>query len=375
MKNDLNQDKNELRVSTLELFFDLVFVFTITQLTVFVEHHLSLIGILKATAIFTLLYWMYSGYSWLTNQVPPNALSRRVLLLGGMAAFLTCALAIPNAFDKSALAFAVSYSLVVLVHSCLYALEHRATVWRFVPFNLIGAICLIAAAFTNESIQVALWGVAIGLLFLVTALLAGNISDQKSSGYNLQPGHFVERHGLLLIIAFGESIIAIGISLGRVEFTPIVSFSAVLGLVLISSLWWLFFTSDQVWSERRLHAVPVKDKVRLALLGYYFTFIPIMLGIVCLSAGLGHAVSHITHTLPSEFALLLGSGTALYLLGISAFRGVFDLHPVFIRVVGAICAIATYWAGVGCSALIQVVLLIIIVMLLIFVESWFPENA
>ena len=120
------------RVAFVELFFDLVFVFTITQLTALVEEHLSLLGVVRAGLVFVVMYWMYSGYAWLTNQVPPATTDRRLLLVCGMAAFLICALAIPHAFDRTALAFSLGYVLVVLVHSGLYAQAHGATVWRFV---------------------------------------------------------------------------------------------------------------------------------------------------------------------------------------------------------------------------------------------------
>src|SRR5262245_61975023 len=139
----------ELRVSTLELFFDLVFVFTITQLTALIEHDLSWHGVAGAGLIFVVTYWMYAGYAWLTNQVPPTTTPRRLLLVCGMAAFLICALAIPRAFERDARAFAVGYVLVVLVHSGLYAETHGASVWRFVPFNLLGAACLVGAAFLD----------------------------------------------------------------------------------------------------------------------------------------------------------------------------------------------------------------------------------
>jgi low temperature requirement protein LtrA len=151
----------------LELFFDLVFVFTITQLSALVEEHLSLLGVVRAGLGFLVMYWMYSGYAWLTNQVPPATTDRRLLLVCGMAAFLICALAIPHAFDRTALAFSLGYVLVVLVHSGLYAQAHGATVWRFVPLNLLGAACHIAAPLSPE--HAILLGLGTALYLLGTA--------------------------------------------------------------------------------------------------------------------------------------------------------------------------------------------------------------
>src|SRR5215467_13643398 len=136
----------ELRVSSLELFFDIVFVFTITQLTSLLARQLSLTGAVQVFLIFVVLFWMYGGYAWLTNQVPPVSATRRLLLIAGMAAFFVCAMAVPRAFADAGLPFGLGYLLVVLVHSGLYAQVHGRVVLRFVPFNFAGAACLIAAS-------------------------------------------------------------------------------------------------------------------------------------------------------------------------------------------------------------------------------------
>ncbi len=368
MTSNLESRQDNQRVSTLEIFFDLVFVFTVTQLTVFVEHNLSLTGLVKTAAIFTLIYWMYSGYAWLANQAPPDTIPRRITLIFGMAAFFICALAIPHAFDQSALAFSVGYLFVVIVHSFLYAVEHQANVWRFVPLNILGAVFLIGAAIAPEDFQIILWCIALGISLFVT-YLASKVSEANSSGYNLKAEHFVERHGLLLIITFGESIIAIGIALGKVELTPNAYSSAIMGLILVAAMWWMFFHSDQSNSEHRMHTVPVERKVKLALQGYYFAFIPVILGIVLLSAGFAHAAAHIMHPIDNSTALLISCGTGFYLLGLSGFRYVFGLRPVIPRIVFSLLAFSTYWAGLNWSALAQVGLLIAIVLLALITES------
>jgi low temperature requirement protein LtrA len=359
---------DELRVSNLELFFDLVFVFTVTQLTALVEHHLSPLGVARAAMVFVILYWMYSGYAWLTNQVPPTTTSRRLLLVCGMGAYLVCALAIPGAFDHTALAFALGYLLVVLVHSGMYALTHGRGVWRFVPPNLIGAGCLVAAAFVGGWARYALWAATV-LLHYATTLLAGRVRETRSSGYAIRPGHFVERHGLLLIVAFGESIVAIGIALSRVELTLPVFGAAVLGLALAAALWWSYFIPEPDRSERVLVDAPVAARVRVALAGFFYSFIPILFGIVLLAAGLGHAVGHIAEPLAMGHAVLLGAGTALYLLGTAAFRLVFGIRPLGTRAAAAALAGLTPIAGAGISALAQVALLLAIAAALLVVEA------
>ena len=367
------REHGEVRVSTLELFFDLVFVFTITQLTALVEHHLSLLGVARAGLVFVVLYWMYSGYAWLTNQVSPTSTSRRLLLVCGMAAFLICALAIPQAFEQTAFAFSLGYVLVVLVHSGLYAQAHGATVWRFVPLNLLGAACLVGAAFVGGWERYALWVAAVVLHYATTSL-AGRVRESRSAGFAVRADHFVERHGLLLIVVFGESIVAIGIALAEAELTLEVYGAAVLGLALAAALWWSYFITDPDRSERALVAAPVAARVRLAIAGYFYAYIPILFGIVVLAAGLGHAVSHIADPLPPEYAILLGVGTALYLLGTATFRLVFGIQPVAIRLVAVAVAAATALAGVAVSALVQVGLLIATVVGVLAVELVVGER-
>jgi low temperature requirement protein LtrA len=360
-------EHDELRVSNLELFFDLVFVFAITQLTALIEHHPSLPGVAGAALVFVVMYWMYGGYAWLTNQVPPTTTPRRLLLVCGMAAFLICALAIPRAFDRSALAFGIGYVLVVLVHSGLYAETHGASVWRFVPFNLLGAACLIGAAFVAGWLRYALWAATIALHY-ATALLAGRVREAQSAGYGVRADHFVERHGLVMLIVFGESIVAIGIALAEVELTLEVYGAAILGLALAAALWWSHFMGDPERSEAALVAAPLAARVQLALAGYFYAYIPILFGIVVLAAGLGHAVRHIAAPLAAPPAIFLAAGTALYLLGTAAFRLVFGIRPVTWRLAAVAVAGATALAGMGVSALLQVSLLIAIVVGLLTIE-------
>src|SRR6187401_6685 len=151
MTKDENQDLplEESRVTTLELFFDLVFVFTLTQLTALLSTSLSWERLLQSFLIFIVLFWMYGGYVWLTNSVPPVTADRQLLLIAGMSAFLICALAIPNAFQEADLAFGMGYLIVIVVHSFMYARVVGLKVARFVPMNFLAAAAIIAAGFAG----------------------------------------------------------------------------------------------------------------------------------------------------------------------------------------------------------------------------------
>src|SRR5512145_155664 len=160
----------ESRVTALELFFDLVFVFTLTQLTALLSESLSWERLLQSFLIFIILFWMYGGYVWLTNSVPPVTAGRQLLLIAGMGAFLICALAIPNAFRDTGLAFGIGYLIVIIVHSFMYL---RAVGWkaaRFVPMNFVSAGMVIAAGFVEGSTRYLFWLLAIAM-HVITSFL------------------------------------------------------------------------------------------------------------------------------------------------------------------------------------------------------------
>jgi low temperature requirement protein LtrA len=228
-------DIEESRVTTLELFFDLVFVFTLTQLSALLSRSLSWESLLQSGLIFSVLFWMYGGYVWLTNSVPPVTWSLQLLLIAGMAAFLICALAIPHAFQDTGLAFGIGYLIVICVHSFLYVRAVGLKMARFVPMNFLSAATVIAAGFMDGAIRYGLWFLAIAVHVVTSFIGTGRRFD-------IRVNHFVERHGLLLLITLGESIIAIGA--GSLILSLPFIIAAVLGLLLTAALWWIYFARD-----------------------------------------------------------------------------------------------------------------------------------
>src|ERR1051325_6352334 len=158
----IDLEVEESRVTSLELFFDLVFVFTLTQLTALLSRSLSWESLLQSFLIFIVLFWMYGGYVWLTNSVPPVTAGRQLLLFAGMAAFLICALAIPNAFQDGDVAFGVGYLIVIVVHSFMYVRAVGLKVARFVPMNFLAAGAILASGFVAGAARYWLWIAAIG---------------------------------------------------------------------------------------------------------------------------------------------------------------------------------------------------------------------
>jgi low temperature requirement protein LtrA len=362
------EDREDLRVSTLELFFDLVFVFTLTQLSSLLQHDISPTGAVRVVLIFIVLFWMYGGYVWLTNHVPPVVTSRRLLLICGMAAFLVCALSIPRAFGADGLTFGLGYVFVVVIHAGLYANAFGPAVLRFVPLNLLGALCVVAAGALDGPVKDALWVAPIALQY-IASVLTRHADEGSRAAFDLQAGHFVERHGLLLIVAFGESVVAIGIGIGAAPLTPTTIATAVLALILAAALWWLYFGEDERQGEETLAAAPLERRVVMALNAYFYSFIPILLGVITLAAGVKLAVGLVEARLPIGPSLILAGGVALYLAGDVAYRLALGIRPVAYRLAGVIGALGVTMLGVAASAVAEIVGLVAIVLIVVAVEQ------
>jgi low temperature requirement protein LtrA len=345
------------RVSTLELFFDLVFVFTITQLTAVISDDPTLRGLLRVALMLGVIFYMYGGYAWMTNAVAADRAARRLLLLGGMAGFLVLALAIPRAFSEGDVAFGIAYLVVVCIHTGLYSrTTERLTVralLRLAPFNLLSALLVLAAVVVEGTAAYLLWAAAFALEW-VSPRLAG------TGGFRIAPAHFVERHGLVVIVALGESIVAIGIGAADLPVDLPLASVAVLGLLLAACLWWAYFGGDDTRAERALAAVPDDHRGWTAIQAFGYCHLLMLLGIITLAAGLKDAIGHAFDPLDLPHALLLSGGTALFLVGDALFRRTLRLGPSTYRLAAATLALATIPLGLATSALAQLAVLLLI---------------
>ncbi|MEU3840425.1 low temperature requirement protein A [Streptomyces sp. NPDC028635] len=365
------------RVTTLELFFDLVFVFTLTQLTVLLTGDLSFATAGRVALILMVLFWMYGAYAYLTNQVPPDRPSRRLLLMLGMGAFLVCALAIPRVFDDTGVVFGLGFLGVVVVHTALYTRSHgRDTIWYGVP-NALAAMSVTAAGLVDGLAADGLWTLALVLQF-VTPLMAEH-GPRRADGRSaealrtqlgaLDPAHFVERHGLLLIVAFGESVIAIGIGIGDLPLTPGLVGGAFLALALAVALWWTYFVRDEEAAEAAFAATEAPARWRRAMNAYYYAFLPMLLGIAFLAAGVKKALGHLTEHAQGGPALALAGGVALFLAGDAAFRAALSLRPVRYRLSAAPVALVAAPLGVRTSAAVELTCLVAVVVAMLAAEA------
>ncbi|WP_018347931.1 low temperature requirement protein A [Longispora albida] len=356
------------RVSTLELFFDLVFVFTITQLTTSLVEGMNAAGLLRVLLMLAVIWWMYAGYAWVTNTVVIDNTLRRFMLIIGMSGFLLIGLAIPKAFGDAGVAFGVGYLVVNLVHTFLLAKGQgprlKQVMLRLAPLNLASALLVLAGGLLPaEPWRYVLWLAAV-VLQMSTPYL-----HRVEQGFAIRSEHFVERHGLVVIIALGESVIAIGVGAAGLPINVPLVAAAVLGLTLAYHLWWAYFGGDDTAAEHAMeHLTNPATRARAALNGFGYAHLPMLLGIVCMSAGVKKAIGHPTDHAYLSGALALAGGVALFLLGEVWFRRVLRIGTLRWRVLGAVAALCTVPVGLTVSALAQLALLPVVMAVMFTLE-------
>jgi low temperature requirement protein LtrA len=311
--------REESRVTPLELFFDLVFVLALTQCTALMADDPTWEGIAKGMLVLGVMWWAWVGYAWLTSVVNPEEGSVRLLMFAAMAAFLIVALCVPGAFGDEALLFAGAYGAVRYGQIGLFIVASRDDPGLRQPViglaisTAVGVGLLVAASFLDGLPQGAVWALAL-------ALDMGGPLLIDSSGWRLEPGHFAERHGLIVIIALGESIVAIGVG-AEAGVDAGVVVAAALGIVLAGALWWLYFDVVALVAERRLsNAPPGRVRNEIARDSFSYLHFPMVAGIVLVALGMKKTLEHVEDPLKLVPAAALLGGTAVYLLAHVAFR-------------------------------------------------------
>jgi low temperature requirement protein LtrA len=347
--------EDEVRVSTIELFFDLVFVFTITQLTSVLAHHPNGESLGQICLMLAAIWWMYAGFAWLTNAVPPDRTGLRLPLLAGMAAFFVISLTIPTAFSGDGVVFACAYLAVIAIHMVLYmqsATWSGAGVWSFARMNLVAAGLILAGTILGGALEYVLWGLAV-LLFVIIPWLV-----PEEAGW-IKPGHFVERHGLVVMVALGESVVAVGIGASGLGITWQMLAVAILGLALTAEFWRVYFLGDEEEAEGALRRMtPTRWDFYATNLAFYWAHLLLLLGIICIAAALEQAIAHAYDPLRFPLALALGGGAALFLVGHALFRRFLGLSIKLWRGLAALLALATIPLGPSTEALIQLAVLV-----------------
>jgi low temperature requirement protein LtrA len=306
-------------VKPLELYFDLVFVLAFTQCTALMAAQPSWEGVARGMLVLAVLWWAWVGYAWLTSVIDPEEGTVRIVMFAAMAGLLVAALCVPEAFDEQALTFAVAYGVVRAAHIALFLLASRddvalrRSVFALAISSMIGVGLLIGASFLDGVPQGSLWAIAILVDWGGPALIG-------AAGWRLVPAHFAERHNLVIILALGESVVALGVG-AQVGLTARVIAAVVLGIALASALWWIYFDVVALVTARRLTlATEGHQRNTLARDSYSYLHFPMVAGIVLAALGIEETLAHVDETLDGVHAFALLGGIAVYLLAHVALR-------------------------------------------------------
>jgi len=338
--------EGERRTSYLELFFDLVFVFAITQVTGLLLGNLGPAGFLRAALVLALVWWAWSAFAWMTNAIDIESEVTKLLFVVGMAGAFFAALAVPRAYGDEGLWFACAYAFVRVLNLVLYGwgLKDRpaqlAALLRLAPFFLVApTLVLVGGLVDSLPLRSALW-VASLVVDLVGVLATGRENDWRVS-----PAHFAERYALIVIIALGESIVDIGVAAADLPRDFTFALSVTIAFAGVAALWWAYFGFVSGAVERALQRASESRRAPLARDVFTIFHYPIVLGIVYFAVAAKQVIAHPEDPLSRSGRAALGFGVALFLAGFLLARW------RIVRTVG-------WWrAGAAVVVLVAVVLL------------------
>jgi low temperature requirement protein LtrA len=311
--------EDEHQVAPLELLFDLVFVFAFTQVTTLLTNHSTWEGLGQALLIMTALWWAWAAYAWLTNTIDAEVGPVLAAMFVAMGAMFMAALAVPGAFGEDGVVFGVAFLIANLMQTALYALgaggdrQLLSAIRRVVPWVLVGSALILLAGFFDGGLQAALWIAALAVGF-------GGPAFVSLEGWRVQPRHFVERHGLIVIIAIGESLVAVGLGARGERLHADVIVASLLGLLVAMSFWLAYFDFFTIRGRQLLDERSGEQRIAIARDIYTYLHLPMVAGIVLFAFAVKSALKHLGDELGTIEALSLCGGSALYLFAYVALR-------------------------------------------------------
>jgi low temperature requirement protein LtrA len=311
--------ETERPVAPLELFFDLVFAFGFTQVTTLLSEHPTWTGLGHAALVLTALWWAWASYAWLTNAIDADVGLALGAILVATGAMFIAALAVPEAFGDEGVVFGVAFLIVNVVQASLYAFgaggdrDLLKAITRVSPWVMGGSLLILAAGFVHGGFRTALWIAALAVGFVGPALVG-------LQGWRVQPAHFAERHGLIIIIAIGESLISIGIGARGEHLGAGLILAAVLGLIVVMSFWLAYFDFFQSRGRQLLVDRSGQERIALARDVYTYIHLPMVAGIVLFGFAMKGTLAHRSDELSTLEAVALCGGPALYLFAYVALR-------------------------------------------------------
>ncbi|MGW1989321.1 low temperature requirement protein A [Embleya sp. NPDC001921] len=320
-------------VTPIELFFDLVFVFVLTQATHQVESHPGWTGLLQGMLPLAAMWWMFGAFSWLTNAVRPDATVVRLLLALTMTSFFVMGLDLPYAFDPDGWAFGLAFLVAVGMHVALFLTASepsaRSGILRLAPFNAAGGLLILVAPHLPDAGTWVCWAAAVAVLYL--SMVIGRVR-----GFVVEPHHFVERHGLIILIVLGESVVAVGIGAGGRPVDWKLAGGILLGIAVATGIWWSYFGSDDERTVRAMSEASVERRQMLGYVAFGLAHAVMIAGIVLIAAGISDAIHHLGTDTNRWW---LGTGVATFLVGHAWHRYVLATGPVEGRIVTAVVAV------------------------------------
>jgi low temperature requirement protein LtrA len=333
------------RVTTFELFFDLVYVFAFTQVSRLMAEHHSALGVLQGLVVLALLWWTWCSYSWLANQSPADQGVLRVGMSVAMATVFVATLAVPEAFEDlpgglfGPLVLVVAYGIVRVVHTLLYLVAAggdaalRRQVLRTQAVAMLPALALlVVGALVGSPAQTWIW------LGAVVWDVTFTYITSRGGDWRLQsPAHWAERYGLVVILALGESIVAIGVGASHVPVSVPVIAGAVLAIALALDLWWVYFLRSAPLAEGSLERLQGTARAGYATVAYTYLHFVLIAGVVLAALGVEVAMAHIDTSEAFGWfgASALAGGVAAYLVGTAVLvRSAGRTWPLW-RLVGA----------------------------------------
>jgi low temperature requirement protein LtrA len=345
--------EREQRVTPLELFFDLVFAFGFTQVTTVLSDDPTWHGLGHGVLILAALWWAWAAYAWLTNTVDPSDGPVWGALMVATATMFVAALAVPEVFGLHGVVFGVAFLIVTCLHLTLYGLAARddrdlfGAVLHIVPTSLVCAGLILAAGFVHGDLKPLLW-----LAALVVGLIGPLLGDM--GGWRLQPAHFIERHGLIVIIAIGESLVGIGVGTRHTALGAGVIAAAVLGLLVAASFWLAYFDFFPMRAQVLLAGRQGAERTALARDAYSYLHLPMVAGIVLFAFAMKTTLADVGDELATIPALCLCCGPALYLSSYVALRFRVSRTLGRGRFVAALACVALLPAALAVPAVVAV---------------------
>jgi low temperature requirement protein LtrA len=360
------------RVSTLELFYDLVFVFAITQVSHLLLEHLTWAGAGQALIVLLAVWWSWNYTTWTTNELDTETIPVRLLLLALMLISLLMSVAIPDAFGEHALLFAGSYvAIQVGRHMFLtFAAAEPGTIereraGRILTWFVAAGVLWIAGALADGPARTALWLAALALDYGAPLVLFWVPGRPRLEGATWEVGteHFAERFGLFIILALGESIVLTGAATSESDLTPATIVAFVMAFLASAAIWWLYFTSVARIGEHYLEVS--EDRTTLARDGYTFLHVVFAAGIILSAVGDELVIAHPTEVLPLYEVVAVAAGPAIYLFAHTLFgyrlTGTLSKRKLF----GTLACVAVGFVGLFLPALVLAALLILVLVAVI----------